>query len=179
MFFVELSCLREKPSLLVHDPFNSSLRSVCSYFLRIFASLFVGSIHLPCAVPGVLLLGFNRGLSVCQVEAVSDKWEEDSKNQGGGLSDSSPRVLIGCVTSLMKGAGYINQTTYFSLKSVCEGKRGGSLLHIKKWDFPFVCLGFTMVTRILERLKWGHVCMLRALDWTSVICTHSWDAVSF
>lgn len=60
-----------------------------------------------------------------QVEAVSDKWEEDSKNQGGGLSDSSPRVLIGCVTSLMKGAGYINQTTYFSLKSVCEGRLVG------------------------------------------------------
>ncbi|XP_036167158.1 RNA helicase Mov10l1 [Myotis myotis] len=63
----------------------------------------------------------SNGLKAVRVEAVSDKWEEDSKNQGRGLSDSSPRVLIGCVTSLMKGAGYINQTTYFSLKSVCEG----------------------------------------------------------
>nr|KAF6398975.1 Mov10 like RISC complex RNA helicase 1 [Molossus molossus] len=63
----------------------------------------------------------SNGLKAIRVEAVSDKWEEDSRNQGGGLSDSGPRVLIGCVTSLMKGAGYINQTTYFSLKSVCEG----------------------------------------------------------
>lgn len=80
------------------------------------------------------------------MEAVSDKWEEDSKNQGRGLSDSSPRVLIGCVTSLMKGAGYINQTTYFSLKSVCEGQQGGFLLHIKKWVFHLLCLRFAMVS---------------------------------
>lgn len=113
------------------------------------------------------------------MEAVSDKWEEDSKNQGGGLSDNSPRVLIGCVTSLMKGAGYINQTTYFSLKSVCEGKLGGFLLHIKKWGFPFVCLGFAMVTRILERVKSGHVLYVeRALDWTSIMCAHLWNAAT-
>uniref|UniRef100_A0A2K6GNN1 RNA helicase n=1 Tax=Propithecus coquereli TaxID=379532 RepID=A0A2K6GNN1_PROCO len=65
--------------------------------------------------------GFKSCLSVLQVEAVSDKWEDDRKNHGGGLSDSSPRMLIGCVTSLMASAGYINQTTYFSLESVCEG----------------------------------------------------------
>ncbi|XP_066109145.1 RNA helicase Mov10l1 [Saccopteryx bilineata] len=63
----------------------------------------------------------SNGLKAIRVDAVSNKWEEDSKNQGGGLSDSSPRVLIGCVTSLIKDAGYINQTTYFSLESVCEG----------------------------------------------------------
>nr|KAF6496487.1 Mov10 like RISC complex RNA helicase 1 [Rousettus aegyptiacus] len=63
----------------------------------------------------------SSGLKAIRVEAVSDKWEDDSKNQGRGLSDSSPRVLIGCVTSLMEGAGYISQTTYFSLESVCEG----------------------------------------------------------
>ncbi|XP_030886151.1 RNA helicase Mov10l1-like [Leptonychotes weddellii] len=63
----------------------------------------------------------SNGLKAIRVEAVSDKWEDDSKNHGRGLSDSSPRVLIGCVTSLMEGAGYISQTTYFSLKSVCEG----------------------------------------------------------
>lgn len=70
------------------------------------------------------------GLSVLQVEAVSDKWDDDSKSHGGGLSDSSPRVLIGCVTSMMDRAGYISQTTYFSLESVCEGALGRSLLHI-------------------------------------------------
>lgn len=58
-----------------------------------------------------------------KVEAISDKWEDDSKNHGRELTDSRPRVLIGCVTSLMKGAGYINQTTYFSLENVCEGNQ--------------------------------------------------------
>uniref|UniRef100_A0A8C7EKS7 RNA helicase n=1 Tax=Neovison vison TaxID=452646 RepID=A0A8C7EKS7_NEOVI len=63
----------------------------------------------------------SRGLKAVRVEAVSDKWEDDSKSQGRGQSQSSPQVLIGCVTSLMEGAGYISQTTYFSLESVCEG----------------------------------------------------------
>lgn len=62
------------------------------------------------------------------MEAVSDKWEDDSKSQGRGLADSSPRVLIGCVTSLTERAGYISQTTYFSLESVCEGMSDGFLL---------------------------------------------------
>ncbi|XP_053442523.1 RNA helicase Mov10l1 [Nycticebus coucang] len=56
-----------------------------------------------------------------RVEAVSDRWEDDSRSHSGGLSGSSPRVLIGCVTSLVESAGYISQTTYFSLESVCEG----------------------------------------------------------
>lgn len=60
---------------------------------------------------------------VLQVEAVSDKWEDDNRNSSKGLSDSSPRVLIGCVTSMLEGAGYISQTTYFSLESVCEGSQ--------------------------------------------------------
>ncbi|KAM7243560.1 hypothetical protein CapIbe_004168 [Capra ibex] len=63
----------------------------------------------------------SNGLRAIRVEAVSDKWDDDSKSHGGGLSDPSPRVLIGCVTSLMDRAGYISQTTYFSLESVCEG----------------------------------------------------------
>ncbi|XP_072829885.1 RNA helicase Mov10l1 isoform X2 [Vicugna pacos] len=63
----------------------------------------------------------SNGPKAIRVEAVSDKWEDDSKNHSPGLSDSSPRVLIGCVTSLRDGAGYISQTTYFSRESVCEG----------------------------------------------------------
>ncbi|XP_011840998.1 PREDICTED: putative helicase Mov10l1 [Mandrillus leucophaeus] len=62
----------------------------------------------------------SNGLKAIRVEAVSDKWEDDSRNQGSP-SDCSPRVLIGCVTSLVEGAGCISQTTYFSLESVCEG----------------------------------------------------------
>ena len=72
----------------------------------------------------------SSSLPVLQVEAISDEWEDNSKSHGRGLSDSSPRVLIGCVTSLMDGAGYINQTTYFSLESVCEGTRNASLVHV-------------------------------------------------
>nr|XP_034373022.1 RNA helicase Mov10l1 [Arvicanthis niloticus] len=63
----------------------------------------------------------SNGLKAIRVEAVSDKWEDDNKNNNKGLSDSSPRVLIGCVTSMLEGAGYISQTTYFSLECVCEG----------------------------------------------------------
>ncbi|XP_037369257.1 RNA helicase Mov10l1 isoform X2 [Talpa occidentalis] len=63
----------------------------------------------------------SNGLKAIRVEALSDKWEDDHKGSGLGLSDSSPRVLIGCVTSLTEGAGYISQSTYFSLESVCEG----------------------------------------------------------
>ncbi|XP_023365120.1 RNA helicase Mov10l1 [Otolemur garnettii] len=63
----------------------------------------------------------SNGLKAIRVEAVSDRWEDDSRSHSGGLSGSSPRVLIGCVTSLMESAGYISQTTYFSLESVCEG----------------------------------------------------------
>ena len=58
-----------------------------------------------------------------------DKWEDDSRSQGRGPSDPRPRVLIGCVTSLMAGAGYLSQTPYFSLDSVCEGTLATLLPH--------------------------------------------------
>ncbi|XP_004642527.1 RNA helicase Mov10l1 [Octodon degus] len=83
-----------------------------------------GSVVLNVGQEVVALVEENKvsnGLKAIRVEAVSDKWEDDSKQHGRELSDSRPRVLIGCVTSLMEGAGYINQTTYFSLKNVCEG----------------------------------------------------------
>ncbi|XP_055108833.2 RNA helicase Mov10l1 isoform X8 [Symphalangus syndactylus] len=62
----------------------------------------------------------SNGLKAIRVEAVSDKWEDNSRNHDSP-SDCSPQVLIGCVTSLVEGAGCISQTTYFSLESVCEG----------------------------------------------------------
>ncbi|KAH0520669.1 putative RNA helicase SDE3 [Microtus ochrogaster] len=76
--------------------------------------------------------------SAVRVEAVSDKWEDDNKNSSKGLSDSSPRVLIGCVTSMLEGAGYISQTTYFSLESVCEGFRPckGDWVEAEYWIRP-------------------------------------------
>lgn len=94
------------------------------------------------------------------MEAVSDKWEDDSKNQGRGLSDSSPRVLIGCVTSLMEGAGYISQTTYFSLESVCEGRPRCFYPTLKRELCGFVCFSFLrvrfeMTTGTVVRVKLG------------------------
>ncbi|XP_074128117.1 RNA helicase Mov10l1 isoform X2 [Sminthopsis crassicaudata] len=62
----------------------------------------------------------SNGLKAIRVEAVSDKWEDDSKNYCE-LPDSSTKILIGCITSLVEDAGYINQTTYFSMQDVCEG----------------------------------------------------------
>ncbi|XP_072452582.1 RNA helicase Mov10l1 isoform X2 [Notamacropus eugenii] len=62
----------------------------------------------------------SSGLKAIRVEAVSDKWEDDSKNDCE-LPDSSTKILIGCITSLVDDAGYINQTTYFSMQDVCEG----------------------------------------------------------
>ncbi|XP_074083327.1 RNA helicase Mov10l1 isoform X2 [Macrotis lagotis] len=62
----------------------------------------------------------SKGLKAIRVEAVSDKWEDDSKNYCE-LPDSSTKILIGCITSLVEDAGYINQTTYFSMQDVCEG----------------------------------------------------------
>ncbi|XP_049983694.1 RNA helicase Mov10l1 [Alexandromys fortis] len=80
----------------------------------------------------------SNGLKAIRVEAVSDKWEDDNKNSSKGLSDSRPRVLIGCVTSMLEGAGYISQTTYFSLECVCEGFRPckGDWVEAEYWIRP-------------------------------------------
>ncbi|XP_054998768.1 RNA helicase Mov10l1 [Sorex araneus] len=80
----------------------------------------------------------SKGLKAIRVEAVSDKWEDDNKNHGKGLADSRPRMLIGCVTSLMEGAGYISQSTYFSLENVCEGFKPckGDWVEAEYWIRP-------------------------------------------
>nr|XP_003932821.1 RNA helicase Mov10l1 isoform X2 [Saimiri boliviensis boliviensis] len=79
----------------------------------------------------------SSGLKAIRVEAVSDKWEDDSRNHDSP-SDSGPRVLIGCVTSMMEGAGCISQTTYFSLENVCEGFEPckGDWVEAKYWIRP-------------------------------------------
>nr|KAF6270591.1 Mov10 like RISC complex RNA helicase 1 [Pipistrellus kuhlii] len=103
----------------------------------------------------------SNGLKAVRVEAVSDKWEEDSKNQGEGLSDSSPRVLIGCVTSLMKGAGYINQTTYFSLKNVCEGFEPckGDWVEATYWIRPGTWSSEALLVKPLRYKRVDKVCI--------------------
>ncbi|XP_077002970.1 RNA helicase Mov10l1-like [Tamandua tetradactyla] len=57
----------------------------------------------------------SRGMKAVKVDAFFDDYDFN------GLSDSSTGVLIGFVTSLIKGGGYINNTTFFSLDIVCEG----------------------------------------------------------
>lgn len=196
------SACRTTPAFRAEPPWSwcgALLTFCCTQFASVsarnFASVFEGCWSSVCSY-----CGLNSGLSVYQVEAVSDKWEDDSKNQGRGLSDSSPRVLIGCVTSLMEGAGYISQTTYFSLESVCEGKPRRFRLTVKPafyglvW-FSFLWDRFEMITCIVARVKRERVLCTERLEagtapgWlqvapsgagrrVSVVRARLWDAVS-
>ncbi|GAB5574380.1 RNA helicase Mov10l1 isoform X4 [Prionailurus iriomotensis] len=103
----------------------------------------------------------SSGLKAIRVEAVSDKWDDDSKNRSRGLSDSSPRVLIGCVTSLMEGAGYISQTTYFSLESVCEGFQPckGDWVEAEYWIRPGTWISEAISVKPLRYKRVDRVCI--------------------
>nr|XP_040132393.1 RNA helicase Mov10l1 isoform X2 [Ictidomys tridecemlineatus] len=103
----------------------------------------------------------SNGLKAIRVEAVSDKWEDDSKSYGRGLSDSSPRVLIGCVTSLMEGTGYISQTTYFSLESVCEGFQPckGDWVEAEYWIRPGTWSSEAISVKPLRYKRMDKVCV--------------------
>ncbi|XP_029061582.1 RNA helicase Mov10l1 [Monodon monoceros] len=103
----------------------------------------------------------SNGLKAIRVEAVSDKWEDNSKSHGRGLSDSSPRVLVGCVTSLMDGAGYINQTTYFSLESVCEGFKPckGDWVEAEYWIRPGTWSSEAISVKPLRYKRVDRVCV--------------------
>ncbi|XP_004381034.1 cancer/testis antigen 55 [Trichechus manatus latirostris] len=57
----------------------------------------------------------SHGSKAIKVDALSDKCDDD------GSSDSGPRVLFGCVTSILEGDGFVNHTAYFSLDVVCKG----------------------------------------------------------
>nr|XP_020737642.1 RNA helicase Mov10l1-like isoform X2 [Odocoileus virginianus texanus] len=103
----------------------------------------------------------SNGLKAIRVEAVSDKWDDDSKSHGGGLSDSSPRVLIGCVTSLMDREGYISQTTYFSLESVCEGFEPckGDWVEAEYWIRPGTWSSEAISVKPLRHKRVDRVCV--------------------
>ncbi|KAJ8791838.1 hypothetical protein J1605_020560 [Eschrichtius robustus] len=103
----------------------------------------------------------SNGLKAIRVEAISDEWEDNSKSHGRGLSDSSPRVLIGCVTSLMDGAGYINQTTYFSLESVCEGFKPckGDWVEAEYWIRPGTWSSEAVSVKPLRYKRVDRVCV--------------------
>lgn len=52
---------------------------------------------------------------------VTEKWEENSSGLLHDADHSALKTLIGRITSLTKAAGYINQTTFFSMNDVCDG----------------------------------------------------------
>ncbi|XP_049728993.1 RNA helicase Mov10l1-like [Elephas maximus indicus] len=56
----------------------------------------------------------SHGLKAIKVDAFVD-------NRGSRPSISGSKILIGYITSLTKGGGFINKTTYFSLNVVCKG----------------------------------------------------------
>ncbi|XP_039368429.1 RNA helicase Mov10l1 isoform X3 [Mauremys reevesii] len=62
----------------------------------------------------------SNGLKAISVEAVSDKWENDSSPTYNS-SELKTKMLIGNITSLTEDGGYINKTTSFSMAQVCEG----------------------------------------------------------
>ncbi|XP_007454145.1 PREDICTED: putative helicase Mov10l1 [Lipotes vexillifer] len=103
----------------------------------------------------------SNGLKAIRVEAVSGKWEDNSKSHGRGLSASSPRVLVGCVTSLMDGAGYINQTTHFSLESVCEGFKPckGDWVEAEYWIRPGTWSSEAVSVKPLRYKRVDRVCV--------------------
>ncbi|XP_021114419.1 RNA helicase Mov10l1 isoform X1 [Heterocephalus glaber] len=103
----------------------------------------------------------SNGLKAIRVEAVSDKWEDDSKDNGRQLTGSSPRVLIGCVTSLMEGAGYINQTTYFSLENVCKGFQPckGDWVEAEYWIRPGSWNSEALTVKPLRYKRVDQVCI--------------------
>ncbi|OWK03837.1 hypothetical protein Celaphus_00013635 [Cervus elaphus hippelaphus] len=83
------------------------------------------------------------------------------RSHGGGLSDPSPRVLIGCVTSLMDRAGYISQTTYFSLESVCEGFQPckGDWVEAEYWIRPGTWSSEAISVKPLRYKRVDRVCV--------------------
>uniref|UniRef100_A0A8C4MZY7 RNA helicase Mov10l1 n=1 Tax=Equus asinus asinus TaxID=83772 RepID=A0A8C4MZY7_EQUAS len=84
-----------------------------------------------------------------------------SRNLSQGPAGSSPRVLIGCVTSLMEGAGYISQTTYFSLESVCEGFQPckGDWVEAEYWIRPGTWSSEAISVKPLRYKRVDRVCI--------------------
>nr|XP_036862625.1 RNA helicase Mov10l1 isoform X2 [Manis javanica] len=103
----------------------------------------------------------SNGLKAIRVEALSHKWEDESNNHGRGLSECSPRVLIGFVTSLTKGAGYISQTTYFSLDNVCEGFKPckGDWVEAEYWIRPGTWRSEAISVKPLRYKRVDRVCI--------------------
>ncbi|XP_063163984.1 RNA helicase Mov10l1 isoform X1 [Candoia aspera] len=61
----------------------------------------------------------SHGLRAIRVESISDNWDDNSI--GSYAVDANIKTLIGSITSVTGHGGYINQTTSFSMREVCEG----------------------------------------------------------
>ncbi|NXN33871.1 M10L1 helicase, partial [Nycticryphes semicollaris] len=59
------------------------------------------------------------GLKAVRVDAIQNTW--DDSNPVCDASEPDMKVLIGCITSLSKNGGYINENTFFAMEDVCEG----------------------------------------------------------
>ncbi|XP_007952952.1 RNA helicase Mov10l1 [Orycteropus afer afer] len=103
----------------------------------------------------------SSGLKAVRVEAVSDRWEDDGRKTNKGLADSSTRLLIGCVTSLTDGAGYINQTTYFPPESLCEGYQPckGDWVEAEYWIRPSTWSSEAITVKPLRYKRVDKVCI--------------------
>ncbi|KAM6425236.1 RNA helicase Mov10l1 [Rhynochetos jubatus] len=58
------------------------------------------------------------GLKAVRVDAIQNTWGDSSPTCDA--SELNMKILIGNITSLCKGGGYINQNTFFSIEDVCE-----------------------------------------------------------
>ncbi|NXT75568.1 M10L1 helicase, partial [Zapornia atra] len=76
------------------------------------------------------------GLRAIRVDAVPNSWEDSSPTWED--SELNPKTLIGSITSLCKGGGFINQNTFFSMKDICEGYEPyeGDWVHAKYFINP-------------------------------------------
>ncbi|XP_006888176.1 PREDICTED: putative helicase Mov10l1 [Elephantulus edwardii] len=113
----------------------------------------------------------SSGLKAVRVEAVSDKWEDDGKKSSKGLADSRTRLLIGCVTSMTAGAGYINQTTYFSMERVCEGFQPckGDWVEAEYWIPPGTWSSEALSVKPLRYKRMDKVCISSLFGQNGVI----------
>ncbi|XP_075408712.1 RNA helicase Mov10l1 [Tenrec ecaudatus] len=104
----------------------------------------------------------SKGLRAIRVEAVSDSWEDDDDTKNSrGPADPSTHLLIGCVTSLTEGAGYINQTTYFPLTCVCEGFQPckGDWVEAEYWIRPGTWSSEALAVKPLRYKRLEEVCI--------------------
>ncbi|KFV98118.1 Putative helicase Mov10l1, partial [Eurypyga helias] len=79
------------------------------------------------------------GLKAIRVDAIQNTWGDSSPTCDA--SELNMKILIGNITSLCKGGGYINQNTFFSMEDVCEdfSPWEGDWVQAKYFIHPTTC----------------------------------------